>query len=79
MLRAVVTDEIQHVLPHGDGWLLRAAPPCATPEGFVARRTEVRDRMSHRGYEVGAWPLFDIEVSAQHNGPELCTSASTHW
>jgi acyl transferase domain-containing protein/acyl carrier protein len=66
MLRAVI-------LPDGKQKILKKAPPYqiktidlrmkSDPERFAALKN-IRNRMSHRVYEAGQWPLFDIRIGA---------------
>ncbi|WP_267463943.1 non-ribosomal peptide synthetase [Actinokineospora iranica] len=70
MLRVVLTaDGRQRVAEGSPEWTLEvhdlASTGAVEQERHVA---EVRKRLSHKAYPVGAWPLFDVEVTVRGDG-----------
>ena len=64
MLRTVVTEDgRQRVLPELPPWQL------PVHEGGDPAMLAARARLSHRCYDPGQWPLFDVEVTLRPDGP----------
>lgn len=64
MLRTVVTED-------GRQRVLAELPPWRLPvhQGGDPAVLAVRERLSHRSYDAGSWPLFDVEVTLKPGGP----------
>lgn len=66
MLRTVVTDD-------GRQRVLREVPAWQLPVRQAGMLLATRERLSHRCYDPGQWPLFDIEMTRHQDG-----SATVH-
>jgi thioester reductase-like protein len=69
-LRTVIsTDGTQRIRDRKPDWSLPVEDLCGlSPEAVEERIADVRDRMSHQVFEVGQWPMFEIQAHRLDGG-----------
>ena len=69
MLRMVVTpDGRQRIQQQAPQFAVPVHDAAGTAAEFAARVAAVRDRLAHRRYEAGSWPMHTVEVSRGPGG-----------